>query len=39
MEIGIVIIGTNDYMVLAIRFIKNFLHFYKGKANIKFYLF
>ena len=39
MEIGIVIIGTNNYLIIAIRLIKNFLHFYKGKANIKFYLF
>ena len=39
MQIGIVVIGTNNYLILAIRFIKNFLHYYKGNANIKFYLF
>ena len=39
LEIGIVIIATNAYFVLGLRFIRRFLHFYEGDANIKFYFF
>lgn len=38
-KIGIVILGTNSYFVLLVRFVKRFVHFYKGDAQIKFYLF
>lgn len=38
-EIGIVILATNAYFVLGLRFIRRFIHFYKGEANIKFYFF
>jgi hypothetical protein len=38
-KIGIVILATNAYFVLGIRFIKRFNHFYKGNRGIKFYLF
>lgn len=37
--IGIVILATNSYFILGIRFIKKFLHYYKGNSNIKFYFF
>lgn len=37
--IGIVIICTNSYFVLGLRFVKKFNHYYKGNYNIKFYLF
>jgi hypothetical protein len=39
MKIGIIIVGTNAYFALALRFIKRFMHFYKGKAEIVFHLF
>lgn len=39
MRIGIVLIATNSYIVLAIRFIKRFSYFYKGNAKITFYVF
>lgn len=39
MTIGIVIIATNSYFILGLRFIKRFMHFYKGNQNIKFYFF
>lgn len=39
MKIGIVIVGTNAYLLLAIRFIKKFVHFYKGDGQISFFLF
>lgn len=39
MNIGIVIIATNAYFVLGVRFIKKFLHHYKGDAKITFYFF
>lgn len=39
MKIGITIIATNSYIVLAIRFIKRFMYFYKGNAQITFYVF
>lgn len=35
--IGIVVIATNAYFVLGIRFIKRFVHHYKGTHNIKFF--
>ena len=37
--IGIVVVCTNAYFILGIRFVKKFNHYYKGKFNIKFYLF
>jgi hypothetical protein len=39
MKIGIVILCTNAYFVLGIRFAKRFMHFYKGDGDITFYLF
>lgn len=38
-NIGIVILATNSYFVLGIRFIKKFMHHYKGDKNITFYFF
>jgi len=38
-KIGIVILATNSYIVLGVRFIKKFMHHYKGDAHIKFYFF
>jgi hypothetical protein len=38
-KIGIVILATNAYFVLGVRFIKKFMHHYKGDASIKFYFF
>jgi hypothetical protein len=38
-NIGIAIIATNAYFVLGIRFIKRFVHYYKGDKNITFYFF
>jgi hypothetical protein len=38
-NIGIVILATNAYFVLGVRFIKKFVHHYKGESNIKFYFF
>jgi hypothetical protein len=38
-EIGIVILATNAYFVLGLRFIRRFMHFYKGDKTIKFYFF
>lgn len=35
--IGIVIIATNAYFVLGIRFVKRFMHHYKGNYDIKFF--
>lgn len=37
--IGIIVICTNAYFVLGIRFVRRFMNFYKGTSNIKFYLF
>lgn len=39
MNIGIVILCTNSYFVLGLRFINRFLHFYKGNNQITFYIF
>jgi hypothetical protein len=38
-KIGIVILATNAYFVLGVRFIKKFMHHYRGDSNIKFYFF
>jgi len=38
-RIGIVIIATNSYFVLGIRFIKRFIHFYKGNSQVTFHFF
>lgn len=38
-EIGIVIIATNAYFILGVRFIRKFSYFYRGNMNIKFYFF
>lgn len=37
--IGIVVVCTNSYFILGIRFIKRFMHFYNGKFKIKFFIF
>ena len=37
--IGIVVIATNQYLPLGVRFIKRFSHFYKGTGEILFFLF
>lgn len=39
MKIGIVILATNAYFVLGIRFIKRFMQFYTGEKKIKFFFF
>ena len=39
MNIGITILATNAYFVLGLRFIRRFVHFYKGDSNITFYFF
>ena len=38
-NIGIVILATNAYFILGIRFIKRFMHYYKGDKQITFYFF
>jgi hypothetical protein len=38
-KVGIVILATNSYFVLGVRFIKKFMHHYKGKSPVKFYFF
>lgn len=38
-KIGIVILATNAYFVLGVRFIKKFMHHYKGDSKITFYFF
>jgi hypothetical protein len=38
-SIGIVILATNAYFILGIRFMKRFVHFYKGDCKITFYFF
>jgi len=38
-EIGIILLATNAYFVLGLRFIRRFIYFYKGEADIKFYFF
>ena len=39
MKIGIIVLCTNGYFPLGIRFAKRFMQFYKGTAEIVFYLF
>lgn len=39
MKIGIVMLATNSYFVLGIRFIRRFMHFYRGNSEIKFLFF
>jgi hypothetical protein len=39
MRIGIIILATNSYFVLGIRFIKRFMQFYAGEKEIKFFFF
>lgn len=39
MKIGIVVLCTNAYFVLGIRFIKRFMYHYKGDKDIVFYIF
>ena len=38
-DIGIIILATNAYFALGIRFIKKFTHHYKGNKQIKFYFY
>lgn len=38
-KIGIVLVATNSYFILAVRFIKRFTYFYKGDAHITFFVF
>ena len=38
-NIGIVILATNAYFVLGLRFIKKFTHHYKGNSDIRFHFF
>ena len=39
MKIGVILIATNSYIVLAVKFIKRFIQFYRGTARITFYIF
>lgn len=39
MKIALVIVCTNAYFALGIRFVRRFMKFYKGSSNIQFYLF
>jgi hypothetical protein len=38
-KIGIVLLATNSYFTLGVRFIKKFMHHYKGSSKITFYFF
>ena len=38
-EIGIVLLATNAYFVLGLRFIRRWMEFYKGDSLVKFYFF
>lgn len=38
-KIGVVILATNAYFVLGVRFMKKFHHHYKGNRRIKYYFF
>lgn len=38
-KIGIVVLATNAYFLLGVRFMKRFMHHYKGSSDIKFYFF
>ena len=37
MRIGVVVLATNAYFVLGVRFVKRFMQFYKGREKIKFF--
>ena len=39
MKIGITLVATNGYFCLGLRFVRRFLHFYKGTSQITFYFF
>jgi hypothetical protein len=39
MKIGIILLATNGYFPLGIRFVKKFMHFYEGSSEIIFYFF
>ena len=39
MKIGIIILATNAYFPLGVRFMKRFMYFYKGEKKIKFFFF
>ena len=39
MKIGVILIATNSYIVLSIKFVKRFMYFYTGNAKITFYIF
>jgi len=38
-RIGIVVLATNLYFILGLRFMRRFVHFYKGECEIVFYFF
>jgi hypothetical protein len=38
-RIGIVVLATNAYFILGLRFIKRFQHFYQGECEIVYYFF
>src|SRR6187431_1245904 len=38
-RIGIVVLATNSYFILGLRFMKRFMHFYKGESEIVFFFF
>ena len=38
-KIGIVVLATNAYFVLGVKFIKQFMYHYKGSSDIRFYFF
>jgi len=38
-RIGIVVLATNSYFILGLRFMKRFMHFYKGEFEVVFYFF
>lgn len=38
-NIGIIVLATNSYFVLGIRFIKRFMEYYNGNNKVKFYFF
>lgn len=38
-RIGIVVLATNAYFPLGLRFMKRFMHFYNGECEIVFYIF
>ena len=39
MKIGIIIVCTNAYFILGLRFIKNFVKYYRSKNKVEFYVF